>query len=140
MFNLTYNYGFAEESLLDFKNSNTENDFSLTKSNTSLNSVVINGTILNQEILTDSSQIFRWTAIEYAQNNNAEHASIFIEKYIKSTLHVGFINNDVFDSISESDEFIVLNEKYKTNFSLVNLFYLFSSLVGFFIFIMGHDP
>lgn len=127
---------YAEESLLDFKEGDIENSTSLADINSSYTSVKIKGAELSQRILTDSSQIFRWTAIEYAQNNNAEQASIFIEKYIKSTLRVGFINNDVFDTISNSVEFIALKEKYKTNFSLINLFYLFTSLVGIFIFIV----
>jgi len=132
----TFGSVYAEESLLDFKNGTIENNISLSEINTSYNSAIIKGVELNQKILTDSSQIFRWTAIEYAQNNNAEQASIFIEKYIKSSLHVGFINNDVFDTISNSVEFIALKEKYKTNFSLINLFYLFAALVGIFIFIV----
>ena len=39
---------------------------------------------------------------------------------------VNFINNDVFNAISSSHEFIALENKYKTNFSAINLFYLFT--------------
>jgi AraC-like DNA-binding protein len=129
-------YGvYAEESLPDLKEI-IENNTSSADIIASYNSVIIKGAELNQRTLIDSSQILRWTAIEYAQNNNAEQASIFIEKYINATLRVGFINNDVFDIISDSEDFIALKDKYKVNFSLINLFYLFTSLVGLFIFIV----
>lgn len=136
IFNSTFYSGYAEESLLNFKSGSIDKVSSWDDLGDFNNSVIIRGAKLNQEILTDSSQIFRWIAIEYAQNGDAEQASIFIEKYIKSSLHVGFINNDLFHTISKSDEFKLLKEKYKTNFSLINLFYLFASLVGIFIFII----
>ncbi len=141
--NSTSNILLAEESLLDFKIEEAGNLFLLNTDRiyfdnieARLNSVNIKGVEINQKILTDSSQIFRWTAIEYAQNNEAEKASIYIDKYIKSTLHIGFINNDVFNGISNSEEFKVLESKYKTNLSPINLFYLFASLIGVFIFIV----
>ena len=127
--NSVFNSLLAEESLLEFNVDSNEKSFAY-------NSVLINGVELNKKILSDSTQFFRWTAIEYAQNKDAELASVFIEKYIKSTLHVGFINNDVFNTISNSDEFKALEGKYKINFSFINLFYLFTSLIGIFIFIV----
>jgi len=133
----------AEESLLKFEieevdnlyaNNSSSNYFDSNESR--FNSVNIKGVEINQKILTDSSQIFRRAAIEYAQKNEAEKASIYIDKYIKSTLRVGFINNDVFNSIFNSKDFKALESKYKTNFSIINLFYLFASLIGIFIFIV----
>jgi len=137
--NSTFNILLAEESLLEFNVEESESLYSInSKDNnlSSLNSVIIKGVKLNQKILTDSSQIFRWTAIEYAQNHDAKNASIYIEKYIKATLHVGFINNDIFNAISDSEEFKGLEEKYKANLSPINIFYLFASLIGIFIFIV----
>lgn len=141
--NSIFNILIAEESLLEFNFGESESSYSINSKNnyfnnndTSLNSVIIKGVKLNQKMLTDSSQIFRWTAIEYAQNHDAKNASIYIEKYIKSTLHVGFINNDIFNAISGSKEFKELEKKYKSNLSAINLFYLFTSLIGIFIFII----
>jgi len=142
-FNSTSSILLAEESLLEFK-IEEEGNIYLYKTNKGFyydgeahfNSVNIKGVKINQKILTDSSQIFRWTAIEYAQNNDAIKASIYIDKYINSTLHVGFINNDVFETIADSEEFKELENKYKTNFSTINLFYLFTSLIGVYIFIL----
>ena len=141
--NPTFNNLLAEESLLNFNIETVEDlhsanlvNYYSNNSKESLNSVMIKGVKINQKILTDSVQIFRWTAIEYSQNNDAVQATLFIEKYIKSTLHVGFINNDIFSTISNSYEFRALERKYKTNFSAINLFYLFTSLVGIFIFII----
>ena len=141
--NSNINTLLAEESLLEFNNGVSEELYSINIEDNYLNNATINltsvnikGVELNQKILNDSSQVYRWTAIEYAQNNDAKNASIYIEKYIKSTLHVGFINNDIFDSIADSEEFKNLKNKYKTNYSTINLFYLFTSLIGIFIFII----
>ncbi len=141
--NSTFNILLAEESLPEFKIEEGENlhsvnftDNYFNNKEALLNSVIIKGVKINQKVLSDSSQIFRWTAIEYAQNDDAKNASIYIEKYIKSTLHVGFINNDNFYSLKNSEEFKVLENKYKINFSAINLFYLFTSLIGVFIFIV----
>ncbi len=134
--NSTFSGVFAEESLLKFEISENVKERSLSAINTSEFSPEINGFLKNQIPPADSIQIYRWTAIEYAQMNDAPQSAIYIEKYIKSSLHVGFINNDVFDSISESSEFKALEEKYKANLSFINLFYLFASIIGIFIFIV----
>jgi len=94
---------------------------------------LINDTFSSQINTNDSIQEFRRLAIEYAQKNDAGNASIYIENYIQSTLNTNFINNDAFNRIKQSDEFIVLSKKYKINFSFLNLFYLFSSIIGIFI-------
>jgi len=127
---------FAEESLLgkesgavNISNTFKEGSFSIYYS-------IINNNVYYQNTGVDSTQTFRWKAIEYAQNNDAKNASIFIEKYIKSSLHVGFVNNDVFDVISDSEEYKLVKTKYRVNLSTINLFYLFTSLIGFFIFIV----
>ncbi len=127
---------YAEESLPEIYDGNSNLGYTFKEDSFSIYYSIINDNVYNQNIGVDSTQSFRWKAIEYAQNNDAENASIYIEKYIKSSLHVGFVNNDVFDVISESKEFKVLQEKYKTNFSTINLFYLFTALIGFFVFIV----
>jgi len=136
LFNSFFSISYADESLLDkeygevrFSNTFKEESFSIYIS-------IINDNIYSQNSLVDSVQTFRWKAIEYAKNGDAKNAAILIEKYIKSSLHVGFVNNDVFDVISDSKEYKELQLKYKTNFSSINLFYLFTALIGFFIFII----
>ncbi len=135
--NSNSNILLAEESLLEFNKGvsekiNTGGNY-LANHTANLN---VKGLEISQKTLTDSSQVYRWTAIEYAQNNDAKNASIYIEKYIKSTLHVGFVNNDVFNAIADSEEFKELEKKYKDNLSTINIFYLFTSLIGIFIFII----
>ena len=49
---------------------------------------------------------------------------------------VGFIDSGHFTNFKDSDEFAPLFKKYSLNFSWLYFFYLFSSLIGFFIFIL----
>lgn len=134
VFNTVFSNVFAEESLLDFKEGSVGNFHSFNNEELSIYTAVINKKIAQQSFSNDSIQIFRWKAIDYAQKADVKNASLFIEKYIKSSLHVGFVNNDVFDKIADSKEFKELQDKYKVNFSFINLFYFFTSLIGFFIF------
>lgn len=81
-------------------------------------------------------QLYKEQAILAAENNNPLVASIYAEYYMKYSSEVGFIDSGHFTSFKESAEFIPLYEKYSLNFSWLYFFYLFSSLVGFFIFIL----
>ena len=130
VFNSNFSTVFAEESLLEFNEGSIGNLHSFNNEELSIYATVIN----QNSFSNDSIQIFRWKAIDYAQKADVKNASIFIEKYIKSSLHVGFVNNDVFEKISDSEEFKELQSKYSVNFSVINIFYLFTSLIGFFIF------
>ncbi len=134
MINTNFNSIFAEESLLEFKEESVGNLHSFNNEELSIYSTIINKSITQQSFSNDSIQIFRWKAIDYAQKGDVENSTLFIEKYIKSSLHVGFVNNDVFEKIADSKEYKELQSKYKVNFNFINLFYLFTSLIGFFIF------
>ena len=127
---------YAEESLLGKDRVDVSYSNIFKEEGFSIYSSIINNNIYSQNSSIDSLQTFRWKAIEYAHNGDAENAAIFIEKYIKSSLHVGFINNDVFEDIKDTQPFKDLQTKYKTNFSIINLFYLFTALIGFFVFIV----
>jgi len=81
-------------------------------------------------------QLYKDQAISAAESGNALVASIYAEYYMKYSSEVGFIDSGHFSKYRNSDEFIPLYEKYSLNFSGLNLFYLFSSLIGFFIFIL----
>lgn len=134
VFNSNFSNVFAEESLLEFNDSNVGNFHSFNNEELSIYTAAINKEIFQKSLSNDSVQTFRWKAIDYAQKGDVKNASLFIEKYIKSSFHVGFVNNDVFEKIANFQEFKELQSKYKVNFSLINLFYLFTSLIGFFIF------
>ena len=80
-----------------------------------------------------SLEEYKRLAILHADNNDVENAVIYIEKYIKEDLEVGFLDNDRFKKLRNSEAFINLAKKYRLNFSELNLFYLFSALIGMFI-------
>ncbi|MFT5435663.1 MAG: AraC-like DNA-binding protein [Ulvibacter sp.] len=80
--------------------------------------------------------LYKEQAILAAENNNPLVASIYAEYYMKYSSEVGFIDSGHFTQFKDSEEFAPLFEKYSVNFSWLYFFYLFSSLIGFFIFIL----
>ena len=81
-------------------------------------------------------QLYKEQAILAAENNDPLVASIYAEYYMKYSSEVGFINSGHFTSFKNTPEFAPLFEKYSLNFSWLYFFYLFSSLIGFFIFVL----
>lgn len=84
----------------------------------------------------DSILEMKKLAFEYAYKDDAEMATLFIEKYIQATLNTNFINNEAFWGISESKEYADIAKKYQLNFGFLKIFYLFSAIIGMFIFII----
>jgi AraC-like DNA-binding protein len=84
----------------------------------------------------DSLQLYKDRAILAAQNNDVSNASLYLEKYVKYSGENGFVATTYFSRFDGTPEFDALHKKYSLNFSWLNLFYLFSALIGFFIGIM----
>jgi AraC-like DNA-binding protein len=78
-------------------------------------------------------QLYKEQAILAAENNNPLVASIYAEYYMKYSSEVGFIDSGHFTKFKDSEEFAPLFDTYSLNFSWLYFFYLFSSLIGFFI-------
>ena len=119
-----------------FNPSFADNSFSLADNELLILSAKINDLQVDnerQDLNMDSVQIYKVLAFENAKENKSEEASIYIEKYIKASLNTHIINDDAFVSIQNTEEFKEVAEKYQLNFSLINLFYLFSSIIGLFI-------
>lgn len=91
--------------------------------------------ITNSETSSNQNQLREYVekAVFYTKNGDTKNAAIYIDKYIKESLEVGFLDSDRFLSIRNSDAYMALSKKYHLNFSGLNLFYLFSSLIGIFI-------
>ena len=81
-------------------------------------------------------QLYKEQAILAAENNNPLVASIYAEYYMKYSSEVGFIDSGHFTKFKDSEEFTPLFDTYSLNFSWLYFFYLFSSLIGFFIFLL----
>ena len=81
-------------------------------------------------------KLYKEQAIMAAENNNMEQASIYAEYYMKYSSEVGFIDSGLFSRFDDTKEFAGLHEKYSVNFTWLSFFYLFSSIIGFFIFFL----
>lgn len=81
----------------------------------------------------DSVPIYKELAIQHAQNREAEKASSYINKYIKTSYEFNFIHDSEFAAMQHAVPYQKVVKKYCLNFTWYNLFYLFSALIGFFI-------
>lgn len=72
-------------------------------------------------------------AIGYAILNDAARSSEYLERYIKKEYDINILENIAFNRIKNSKEYISVSNKYKPNFSFLNLFYFYIGLVGIFI-------
>lgn len=81
----------------------------------------------------DSIVLFKELALSYAKANETELACEYIEKYIKTSLDVSFIEHSYFDSISDSDSYIQLANKYHKKLNIWWVLCLYVGFVGVFI-------
>jgi len=91
--NTIFSNVFAEDSLLDLKESSVGVLHSFNNEELSIYSIVIKKKIAQKSFSNDSIQIFRWKAIDYAQKADVKNATLFIEKYIKSSLFKRFVKS-----------------------------------------------
>ncbi|WP_103070673.1 helix-turn-helix domain-containing protein [Aquimarina sediminis] len=83
-------------------------------------------TVNDQNI--DSIFLFKKLAFSYAKANKEDLACMYIEKYIKSSLDVSFIEHNAFDWISSSDSYHKLADKY---YKKLNIWWILCMYVGF---------
>lgn len=84
----------------------------------------------------DSLELYKNRAILAAKNDDVKNAAFYAEEYIKYSAETGFVESRYFSKFSNTAEFQELKEKYDLNLNWLHFFYLFSSLIGFFIGIM----
>lgn len=102
----------------------------------SLASAQISSTHLQQEVQIDSTLMFRELAFKAARNNNAELAVQYIERYVKRTLDLEFVEHSSFNFIENQPEYIALKETYAPNLKWTAIFYIYAGLIGFFVIFM----
>lgn len=96
----------------------------------------IASTQFKQEVQIDSVLMYRDLAFQAAKDNNPTEAVAQIEKYVKRTLDLSFIEHSSFSFISRSPEYVALQEKYLPKFKWASIFYMYAGLIGFFIILM----
>jgi AraC-like DNA-binding protein len=104
----------------------------------SLSQIEIEGNS-NVEVSQDSLEVineYRNLARKYADSLQEDKAIIYAEKYIRATADLSIINDHFFSKISHTDIYENFKSNYKPKFDALPLFYLFSSLLGLFIFVI----
>ncbi len=81
----------------------------------------------------DSVIVYKQLACCYAKIHEAELASEYIEKYIKASTNVAFIEHSYFDEISDSKAYQEMAHKYIKKVDLWTIFCLCIGFMGFFI-------
>lgn len=91
---------------------------------------------LIQDIEHDSIMQFREYAKIYADSVNVDKALNYASKYIRATKDLSIINDHFFKEIVHTDAYQNFKVRYKSNFNLLSLLYLFSGFLGLFLCIM----
>lgn len=81
----------------------------------------------------DSTYLFKKIAFSYAKSKHPEESVMYIEKYIKATLDVSFVNHSNFELLKGSKTFKNLQKKYQRNINGWALFCLYVGFIGVFI-------
>jgi len=95
--------------------------------------------ILSSEIKQDSlnqALEHRNLARMYADSLQADLAINYAEKYIRETTDLSIINDHFFSKINQTDIYLNFKSNYKPKFDALPLFYLFSSFLGLFVFVI----
>ena len=82
----------------------------------------------------EEEAIFKRLALDFAEQGNAEQSSHYIEKYIKSSLDIKFINSDGFELIKNDKPYRLLRNKYLKKIDFWSIFCLYVGFTGIFIF------
>ncbi len=89
--------------------------------------------IVLEQKLADSVGIFKELSFAYAKSDAPDEACVYIEKYIKSSLDVAFINHSYFNQIGGTQSYQLLSNKYVKKFDSWSIFCFYVAFVGFFL-------
>ncbi len=81
----------------------------------------------------DSIHVFRELALLYAKEKEPEQASEFIEKYVHSSLDIGFVGHSDFDQIGSAAPYVKLKEQYLKKIDWWSIFCFYVAFIGVFI-------
>ncbi len=81
----------------------------------------------------DSILFFKKSAFLYAEKKEAQLACNYIEKYIKTSLDISFIEDNHFDSIRNTSSYMRLSKKYKKQLDIWWMFFLYVGFIGVFV-------
>lgn len=82
---------------------------------------------------TDSINYYSAQAIEYAKNLDIENANNYIEKYIRASGNINFVDQHEFEILHDSIEYQRIVSVFKPMLNGWSLFFFFSSVIGIFI-------
>jgi len=87
----------------------------------------------NHKDTTLSNIDLKILAVSYSYLNDAENASNYLEKYIKKSHDIAFLNNPSFDNIRQEKSFKAVNDKFGFKYNFWFIFYSYIALIGIFL-------
>ncbi|MEP5913639.1 MAG: hypothetical protein ABJ277_09215, partial [Flavobacteriaceae bacterium] len=88
---------------------------------------------LSEQPEKDKKKILKKLALSEAALNNPEESVAYLEKYLLEEFNTAFIQHEGFDTIRSSNKFETITKNYLPKLGFWAIFYLFISLVGFYI-------
>ncbi len=88
---------------------------------------------INKSDINDSISLFKSLAIQHVGLDKPNSASLYLEKYINYTADFSILNNDAFTKLHPTISFKGLSDKYLPKFNVLDFFYFYIALIGFYI-------
>jgi AraC-like DNA-binding protein len=85
-----------------------------------------------EEKSADSVELFKKIAITSAELKKPNKAAKFTEKYITQSADVSLINSESFKAIKNTEPFIKIEKKFKSEFNFLFFLYVYVALIGFY--------
>lgn len=95
--------------------------------------------VVKQEVnitVHDSVVKFKELAKTHADSLQASGAIHYAKKYIRATQDLSIINDHFFESINQTDAYLNFKSRYKPEFNMLSIFYLFAGFLGLFVFLL----
>ncbi|GAB5400483.1 MAG: hypothetical protein Aureis2KO_20680 [Aureisphaera sp.] len=112
---------------------NLEDDVALEMVQEKVTPFVFHQEIDQRYFSKDSLQAFREKAIYAAKNNDVENAHHYAKMYVKYSGDTSFLEYSYFKPFETTKEFSELRGSYAMDLNRTSFFYLFASIIGFFI-------
>ncbi len=88
---------------------------------------------LKSDVVAEKSVILKKIALGHAALFHPKEATKHLESFLINDFKTSLIQNEAFDTIRTSEEFVNLADKYEPGFDVWSFIYLYVSFIGFYI-------
>ena len=95
-----------------------------------------NKTVKEDIYALNSADELKEASLQYALNNNPELAINYLREYMSLTGDMSLINDHLYHTIKNSEEFIAFKEQYKPQITAMSIIYFYAGFLGLYVFVI----